>query len=57
MTTESNDLVNAAIGGRDIGDPFFSECNMCRVQQGIQELAEGKIVVKTMDELERMAEA
>lgn len=35
-------------------DPFYSESNMKAIQESIKELEEGKIVVKTMDELEAM---
>jgi hypothetical protein len=34
----------------------FSETNMSRLQHSIQQMAQGHFVVKTMDELERMAD-
>lgn len=36
-------------------DPFYSESNMRHLQRSIQQLDEGKIVIKTMEELEEMA--
>ena len=36
-------------------DPFYSENNMRHLQHSIQQLDEGKVVIKTMDELEEMA--
>ena len=36
-------------------DPFFSETNMKYLQMSIKQLDEGRVVVKTMDELEAMA--
>lgn len=39
---------------RDDEDPFYSEANMAHLRQGIKELNEGKFVVKTMEELEKM---
>lgn len=35
-------------------DPFYSESNMKALSKSIKELEEGKIVVKTMEELETM---
>jgi len=35
-------------------DPFYSEANMARLKKAIAELDEGKLIVKTMDELEDM---
>lgn len=37
-------------------DPFYSESNMIELQKSIQEVKEGKVVIKTMEELEAMAE-
>jgi hypothetical protein len=37
-------------------DDFFSEPNMTRLQHSIQQMEQGHFVVKTMDELERMAD-
>ena len=36
-------------------DSFFSESNMRHLQRSIKQLEEGKVIVKTMDELEEMA--
>ena len=35
-------------------DPFYSESNMKALSKSIKELEEGKVVVKTMEELEAM---
>lgn len=35
-------------------DPFYSENNMNRLQQSIQQLASGQVIEKTMSELEEM---
>ncbi len=37
-------------------DPFYSEANMKRLQESAQQIKNGKVVVKTMDELEKMAD-
>jgi hypothetical protein len=37
-------------------DDFFSEANMSRLRHSMQQMKEGRFVVKTMDELERMAD-
>ena len=39
----------------DTLDPFFSERNMKRLEESEQQFREGKVVVKTMEELEAMA--
>ena len=36
-------------------DPFYSSTNMAQLDKSEQQFKEGKIVVKTMDELEAMA--
>lgn len=36
-------------------DSFFSERNMKHLQRSIKQLEEGKVIVKTMDELDEMA--
>ena len=36
-------------------DQFYSESNMKHLQRSIQQLEEGRVIVKTMDELEEMA--
>ena len=35
-------------------DPFYSKCNMKAINESIKELEEGKIIVKTLEELEAM---
>lgn len=35
-------------------DPFYSESNMKALSKSIKELEEGKVVVKTLEELEAM---
>ena len=35
-------------------DPFYSESNMKAIRESIRQLEEGKIIVKTMEELEAM---
>ena len=37
-------------------DPFFSDSNMKRLQESEQQFRDGRVVVKTMEELEAMAE-
>lgn len=37
-------------------DPFYSESNMKAIEESIQQLKEGKVVIKTMEELEAMAD-
>jgi DNA-damage-inducible protein J len=37
-------------------DPFYNEANMKRLRESIQQLRQGKVVVKTMEELERMTD-
>lgn len=36
-------------------DPFYSESNLAALDHSIQQLKEGKVVIKTMEELEAMA--
>lgn len=36
-------------------DPFFSDSNMQAIRDSIKQIQNGKVVVKTMDELEAMA--
>lgn len=36
-------------------DPFYSEENMNWIRESVKQIAEGKVVVKTMEELEKMA--
>ena len=36
-------------------DPFYSESNLAALHHSIQQLKEGKVVIKTMEELEAMA--
>ena len=35
-------------------DPFYSESNMRRIEESIEQIRQGKVVVKTMEELEAM---
>ena len=35
-------------------DPFYSESNMKHLRRSIQQLEEGQVIVKTMEELEEM---
>ena len=37
-------------------DPFYSENNMKALSKSIEELEQGKVVVKSMEELEAMAD-
>jgi len=37
-------------------DPFYSESNIKVLKESIKQLEEGKIVVKTIEELEAMAD-
>lgn len=37
-------------------DPFYSESNMRHLQQGIRQLENGQVVIKTMEELEELAD-
>lgn len=37
-------------------DPFYSESNIKALSKSIKELEEGKVVVKSMEELESMAD-
>ena len=39
----------------DLSDPFYSEENMRWLEESDRQLLEGKIVIKTMEELEAMA--
>ena len=36
-------------------DSFYSDSNVKHIQQSIQQLEDGKVIVKTMDELEELA--
>ncbi len=37
-------------------DPFYSESNMKAIDESIKQLAKGKVVRKTLEELEEMAD-
>ena len=39
----------------DLSDPFYSEENMRRLEESDRQLREGRVVIKTMEELEAMA--
>lgn len=36
-------------------DPFYSESNLLALQKSMEQLANGKVIVKNLDELENMA--
>ena len=36
-------------------DPFYSKSNMEAIEKSIQELEDGKVIIKSMEELEAMA--
>lgn len=36
-------------------DPFYSESNMAAIRHSLKQLEEGKVVTKTLEELEAMA--
>lgn len=36
-------------------DPFYSESNMRRIRESEEQIRQGKVVIKTMEELEAMA--
>jgi len=36
-------------------DPFYSETNMRQIEKSMEQIRQGKVVVKTMEELEAMA--
>ncbi len=36
-------------------DPFYSESNMKYINESIRQIEQGKVIEKTMEELERMA--
>ena len=38
----------------DLSDPFYSEQNMRRIAEAGRQIREGKVIVKTMEELEAM---
>ena len=37
-------------------DPYYSECNMRNIRDSLRQIKEGRVVEKTMDELEAMAD-
>jgi DNA-damage-inducible protein J len=58
MTTAFNVFVRQAVRQRKIpfeisadADPFYSESNLRWLRESIKEIEEGKVVVKTLDEL------
>ena len=40
---------------KDNDDGFYSEENMRAIRRSLKQLEEGKVVIKTMEELEQMA--
>ena len=60
MTTAFNIFAQRVIRDRKIpfevsADPFYSEKNLKWLEESQREIEEGKVVVKTMEELEAMA--
>ena len=41
---------------RPTNDPFYSESNQRALKKSLHELEEGKVVIHSMDELEKMAD-
>ena len=40
----------------DMNDPFYSESNLRALRESIEQARRGEVVIKTMEELEAMAE-
>ena len=38
-------------------DPFYSESNMRSIKESLEQIREGKVIAKTMEELEAMEDA
>jgi len=62
LTTAVNAFVKQALRERAIpfkiktnNDPYFTETNMKYINQSLEDLKAGRVVIKTMDELEEMA--
>ena len=62
LTTAVNAFVRQALRERAIpfkiktdNDPYFTEANMKYISQSLDDLKNGRVVVKTMEELEKMA--
>ncbi len=61
MSTAFNMFVKKVIREKRIPfevsiDPFYSETNINAINESIKQLKEGKVITKTMDELEAMAD-
>jgi len=61
MSTAVNIFVRQAVrqGGIPFEvkvDPFWSEANQTRIKESLDQLKNGQVVIKTMDELEAMAD-
>ena len=41
---------------RPTNDPFYSESNQRALKKSMKELEEGKVVIRSMEELEKMAD-
>ena len=61
MTTAFNVFAKTAVRQQKIPfeisadtDPFYSEANQAQLRKAIAQIKEGKVVVKTMEELEAM---
>ncbi len=37
-------------------DPFYSSSNIAALEESIEQMKQGKVVIKTMEELEKMAD-
>ncbi len=61
MSTAFNMFVKKVIREKRIPfevsiDPFYSEANITAINESIKQLKEGKVITKTIDELEAMAD-
>lgn len=61
MSTAFNMFVKKVIREKRIPfevsiDPFYSEANIKAINESIKQLKEGKVITKTIDELEAMAD-
>lgn len=61
MTTAFNIFVRQVLRQGKIpfeiaSDRFYSESNMCALHESIRQAEQGKVIVKTMDELEQLAD-
>ncbi|TEB08177.1 bifunctional antitoxin/transcriptional repressor RelB [Pelotomaculum schinkii] len=61
MTTAINIFAKAVVRQGKIpfeiaADPFLSEVNQARIRESLEQLKSGQVMVKTMEELETMAD-